>query len=535
MEPREAQREGPRLCQPQGLCEDERHRSLPARSRRGGEDARSGPRRRRAQADEGLHPLDVREPSRPCGGQALRAHHRRLRRRGRARLRGHGTPLGRPRTNRRSKCRRAPSRVRASRSRSSTPAWPCIRTSRRCWRRSISSARLPCRAATRKRRRKTASIPTATARTWPASWSAPAATRPTGGLVGVAPQANLVSVRVLDGTGSGLDLGRAGRPPVGARAQGRSTASASSTSRSAIRSTSRRRSIRSSRRWTRLWDAGVVVVCSAGNSGRHGHGTISSPCNSRKVITVGRHQRPQDRGPRRTTRSRPTRRTGPTAIDLVAKPDLLAPGNRIVSLRSPGSTRDLLFPDRRAAADPERAPGAGVLRDVGDEHGLPHGGGHGRADARAGPLAQPGHGQGAADDVGAQAGGGRPLRHRRRVPSTSSAPCTPPAPWPMRRRRLAVIDEAERSDRLREHGRALGRRLAFSLWPLWSGSVIWTEPDGVLPVRRLVRRRAVADGRALAGDACSGPRASPLARGRAVAGAWPRPGPRSGTRPTARP
>ena len=36
-----------------------------------------------------------------------------------------------------------------------------------------------------------------------------------------------------------------------------------------------------------LWDAGIVVVCSAGNRGRSGHVTITSPCNSRKVITVG--------------------------------------------------------------------------------------------------------------------------------------------------------------------------------------------------------------------------------------------------------
>src|SRR5260370_28848459 len=43
---------------------------------------------------------------------------------------------------------------------------------------------------------------------------------------------------------------------------------------------------------------------------------------------------------------------GPTALDLVAKPDLVAPGNRIVSLRSEGSYQDLLFPDRRVAADP---------------------------------------------------------------------------------------------------------------------------------------------------------------------------------------
>jgi hypothetical protein len=36
-----------------------------------------------------------------------------------------------------------------------------------------------------------------------------------------------------------------------------------------------------------VWDAGVVVVVSAGNHGSSGHYTITSPANSRKVITVG--------------------------------------------------------------------------------------------------------------------------------------------------------------------------------------------------------------------------------------------------------
>ena len=41
-----------------------------------------------------------------------------------------------------------------------------------------------------------------------------------GKLAGIAPEASLVSVRVLDGAGRGNDLGRAGRPAVGARPQG---------------------------------------------------------------------------------------------------------------------------------------------------------------------------------------------------------------------------------------------------------------------------------------------------------------------------
>jgi serine protease AprX len=37
----------------------------------------------------------------------------------------------------------------------------------------------------------------------------------------------------------------------------------------------------------------------------------------------------------------------------VAKPDLLAPGNRVISLRSAGSHLDTAYPERRVASDPE--------------------------------------------------------------------------------------------------------------------------------------------------------------------------------------
>jgi len=99
-----------------------------------------------------------------------------------------------------------------------------------------------------------------------------------------------------------------------------------------------------------LWDAGVVVVCAAGNAGRGGHGTISSPCNSRKVITVGAlNDRKTFDGLDDAITTYSSR--GPTRIDLIAKPDLLAPGNKIVSARAAGSYVDTLSPGRRVAAD----------------------------------------------------------------------------------------------------------------------------------------------------------------------------------------
>ena len=101
-----------------------------------------------------------------------------------------------------------------------------------------------------------------------------------------------------------------------------------------------------------LWDAGVVVVCSAGNRGRDGFVTITSPCNARKVITVGAAN---DLNTVSITNDRVATYSscGPTTFDLIAKPDLVAPGNKIVSLRSPGSYLDMLLPERRMAGDPQ--------------------------------------------------------------------------------------------------------------------------------------------------------------------------------------
>jgi len=99
-----------------------------------------------------------------------------------------------------------------------------------------------------------------------------------------------------------------------------------------------------------LWDAGVVVVCAAGNSGRDGHGTVTSPCNSRKVITVGALNDRKTADLTDDTVATYSSR-GPTRLDLVAKPDLIAPGNRIVSTRSAGSYLDTLFPGNRVAGD----------------------------------------------------------------------------------------------------------------------------------------------------------------------------------------
>ena len=84
------------------------------------------------------------------------------------------------------------------------------------------------------------------------------------------------------------------------------------------------------------WKAGIVVVTAAGNFGRNnfggnqGYGTITAPGNDPYVITVGAMN----------SKGTPARgddvmasysSKGPSLIDHVVKPDLVAPGNQIVS------------------------------------------------------------------------------------------------------------------------------------------------------------------------------------------------------------
>lgn len=95
------------------------------------------------------------------------------------------------------------------------------------------------------------------------------------------------------------------------------------------------------------WHRGLVVVVAAGNGGPD-RGTVETPGIDPYVITVGATD---DLG------------TLSVADDVLAwfsawgtpagstpRPDLVAPGRRIVSLRVPGSTLDRLFPDRAVTA-----------------------------------------------------------------------------------------------------------------------------------------------------------------------------------------
>ena len=92
------------------------------------------------------------------------------------------------------------------------------------------------------------------------------------------------------------------------------------------------------------WKHGITVVCAAGNEGEFGPGGILSPGNDPYVLTVGASDT------RQTATVADDVMTyyssiGPTLFDEFAKPDVVAPGNRVISMRMPGSYIDLNFPE----------------------------------------------------------------------------------------------------------------------------------------------------------------------------------------------
>jgi serine protease AprX len=85
------------------------------------------------------------------------------------------------------------------------------------------------------------------------------------------------------------------------------------------------------------WAAGIVVCAAAGNDGPD-KGTVASPGISDKVITVGAYDDRNTVGKSDDDVANFSSR-GPTIYN-VSKPDILAPGANIISLRSPNSYLD---------------------------------------------------------------------------------------------------------------------------------------------------------------------------------------------------
>jgi serine protease AprX len=158
---------------------------------------------------------------------------------------------------------------------------------------------------------------------------------------GLAPNANIINLRVLDGNGAGSDS------QVIAAIQ--RAVELKDTYNIRVINLSLGRQVFESYTQDPLcqavetaWQAGIMVVVAAGNNGRNnsmgtnGYGTVGAPGNDPNVITVGATK----------TNGTPERlddqiasysSKGPTLIDHVVKPDLVAPGNRIISLQAPGS------------------------------------------------------------------------------------------------------------------------------------------------------------------------------------------------------
>jgi serine protease AprX len=165
---------------------------------------------------------------------------------------------------------------------------------------------------------------------------------------GIAPKANLINLRVLDSNGQGTDSG--------VIAAIERAIDLKSTYGIQVLNLSLGRTIRESytldplcQAVQKAWQAGIVVIVAAGNGGRDnsmgtgGYSTIASPANSPSVITVGamNDKKTTIRGDDLITSYSSK---GPTLLDQIVKPDLVAPGNVIVSALAPAAAIKQLYP-----------------------------------------------------------------------------------------------------------------------------------------------------------------------------------------------
>jgi serine protease AprX len=90
------------------------------------------------------------------------------------------------------------------------------------------------------------------------------------------------------------------------------------------------------------WKAGIVVVVAAGNEGRNdsahtdGYGTIAAPGNDPYAITVGA-MKPMGTPTRADDLIASYSSKGPTLLDHIVKPDIVAPGNLMISVLASSS------------------------------------------------------------------------------------------------------------------------------------------------------------------------------------------------------
>lgn len=150
---------------------------------------------------------------------------------------------------------------------------------------------------------------------------------------GIAPKANIINLRVLDGNGSSTDS-------VVIAAIDRAISLKSQYNIRVI-NLSLGRGVFESYKLDPLcqavekaWKSGIVVVVAAGNYGRYlptsGYATVSSPGNDPYVLTVGA-MKPMGTPDRTDDLIASYSSKGPTLVDHIVKPDIVAPGNLLVS------------------------------------------------------------------------------------------------------------------------------------------------------------------------------------------------------------
>jgi serine protease AprX len=168
---------------------------------------------------------------------------------------------------------------------------------------------------------------------------------------GVAPNVNLINLRVLDQNGAGYDsnLIAAIDAAISLRTSYNIRIINLSLGRPVFESYTLDPVCQAVEQ---AWNAGIVVVVAAGNNGRddslgtHGYGTIASPGNDPWVITVGATKTlgtPSTADDSIATFSS----KGPTLLDHIVKPDLVAPGNNIVSLMANNCTLVKQYPSTK--------------------------------------------------------------------------------------------------------------------------------------------------------------------------------------------
>jgi len=166
-----------------------------------------------------------------------------------------------------------------------------------------------------------------------------------GEFVGIAPQANVVDVRVLGSTGSGrissvirgIEWVLAHRAAYNIRVINLSFGARANLS---YRADPMAAAVEIA------WRRGLVVVAASGNGGP-ARDTVVTPGTDPYAITVGATD---DRGTLSRGDDMLAWFSGWGSADSNAKPDLVAPGRRLVSIRVPGSALDRLFPERVVVA-----------------------------------------------------------------------------------------------------------------------------------------------------------------------------------------